>query len=558
MPENIPVGIKTTHILEAISRYDQEVEHQFHDSTTYDILYNGHRYPPKAILGLSAEVLTGIALGPKDFSGGLESKCFQILKQNGFEIVPKIKESSACWLFQGNPYKYDIDEYLNQYPYIYWRAPTNRAQIKIGDRCFIWRSGKNAGAVAVGVIMELPQQAQNVSKPDCLGDELWHEDKQVTAPDAILVGIKIEEVRLDVVSRYISRGELISNSILGNSTIITSPQGTVFSFDPEQAAEIFALWNTPPIIKKSYWWVNHKQTYRSEVEGGYIWSPKENRNGGKNQTYLNLKEVAPSDVVISYADTRIKAVGVATSVYREQGKPVDFGSSGDGWASQGWAVSIDWFVLDSPIKPKSHIDQIRPLLPAKHSPLQSNGNGNQGCYLASISSELGSLLTALIVGENSGVSAVVDDATREQIERKIEREIQKGDMEPTEKDQIVKARIGQGQFRSNVQDIEPRCRVTKVSRREFLIASHIKPWRSSNNQERLDGNNGLLLAPHIDKLFDKGWISFEQSGHLLCADPEIESLLINWGVDCTKDVGGFTLLQEKYLSYHRRYLFKGK
>ena len=48
----------------------------------------------------------------------------------------------------------------------------------------------------------------------------------------------------------------------------------------------------------------------------------------------------------------------------------------------------------------------------------------------------------------------------------------------------------------------------------FLIASHIKPWKVSDNVLRLDGSNGLTLAPRIDRLFDKGYITFSQDGSL--------------------------------------------
>ena len=59
---------------------------------------------------------------------------------------------------------------------------------------------------------------------------------------------------------------------------------------------------------------------------------------------------------------------------------------------------------------------------------------------------------------------------------------------------------------------------------EHLIASHVQPWRDSNNEERLDGENGLLLTPTVDHLFDKGFISFENTGQLIVspvADPSL-------------------------------------
>ena len=84
MAENIPEGIHDKHILVAIERYDLGVAHQFADSTVYDVLFDGKRYPPKAIVGIAAEVLTNVPLGPKDFSGGQGSKCFRVLQTNGF------------------------------------------------------------------------------------------------------------------------------------------------------------------------------------------------------------------------------------------------------------------------------------------------------------------------------------------------------------------------------------------------------------------------------------------------------------------------------------------
>jgi putative restriction endonuclease len=73
--------------------------------------------------------------------------------------------------------------------------------------------------------------------------------------------------------------------------------------------------------QQAFWWVNHKQTFISEIEGGYIWSPKSNKGGGFNQTYQNLTKVRPSDVVISYTNAIIKAIGIATAPGQEQRNP---------------------------------------------------------------------------------------------------------------------------------------------------------------------------------------------------------------------------------------------
>lgn len=91
---------------------------------------------------------------------------------------------------------------------------------------------------------------------------------------------------------------------------------------------------------------------------------------------------------------------------------------------------------------------------------------------------------------------------------------------PTFREQLVRARRGQGVFRANVLLRENYCRVTPVNESRHLKLSHIKPWRHATDIERLDGANGLLLSPHIDHLFESGtsrsraaksWFSFPRS-----------------------------------------------
>ena len=77
-----------------------------------------------------------------------------------------------------------------------------------------------------------------------------------------------------------------------------------------------------------YWWVNQNQTYRHEVLGRYLWSPKRKANGQANAFYDFMREVAPGDVVLSFADTRIKAIGIARSNAYEAPKPLEFGQTG--------------------------------------------------------------------------------------------------------------------------------------------------------------------------------------------------------------------------------------
>jgi hypothetical protein len=219
---------------------------------------------------------------------------------------------------------------------------------------------------------------------------------------------------------------------------------------------------------------------------------------------------------------------------------------------------VEFKELRQPIRPKDHIEQLKPHLPPKYSPLQSNGNGLQHVYLAEVPP---SMATALIrfIGDQyqvllEGLSKELGDATSEDTQEGV---IQgRTDIGPTAKEQLVRARRGQGLFRSNVRLNEKCCRVTRVSNPNFLRASHIKPWKHSSDEEKLNGCNGLLLAPHIDHLFDKGLISFTDSGALLISSHLDHGILNAWGISLDVNVGAFSDEQEHFLSYHRTSVFR--
>lgn len=219
-------------------------------------------------------------------------------------------------------------------------------------------------------------------------------------------------------------------------------------------------------------------------------------------------------------------------------------------------VKVKWVRLDIPVRPKDFLGEIAPLLPEKYSPLQSNGNGNQSLYLTKINAELGKLLMRLVGNTDTNFTDELNDVENEVEEMEKEEDINHSKLPRTQREQLIQARLGQGLFRLNVEGIESKCRVTGLADKRVLIASHIKPWRDASNAERLDGYNGFLLSPHVDKLFDKGWISFSDEGRLLVADRDIRSILTIWAIDEYRGVGNFSKHQKKYLEYHRDVIFK--
>jgi hypothetical protein len=305
-----------------------------------------------------------------------------------------------------------------------------------------------------------------------------------------------------------------------------------------------------------YWWVNQNQTYRAEVRGSFMWSPKRNANGARNQFYENMRDVSPGDVVFSFCDTRIKAIGVATGGAQTGPKP-DFGNAGLNWSQEGWFVPVDYCVLTHQIRPKDHAAVLRPFLPSKYSPLQESGDGLQSVYLAEVPQPLADALTGLIGQAYWDAYAEIAVLTAaNQADFAAVPESDQALTGPTFREQLVRARRGQGVFRANVLLREDACRVTRVSEPRHLKASHIKPWRDATDGQRLDGANGLLLSPHIDHLFDEGYITFSTSQELVIVPEVRDKLLDAWGIDAGVRVGEFTREQNAYLDYHRVNVFK--
>ena len=128
-----------------------------------------------------------------------------------------------------------------------------------------------------------------------------------------------------------------------------------------------------------YWWVNQNQTYRHEIAGGYLWSPKSNANKARNPFYESMREVSPGDIIFSFRDTRIAALGIARSYCYESPKPTEFGTAGSYWEAIGWKIDANFRELTNRIHPKSHIGELRGLLPQKDSPLRANGMACRVC-----------------------------------------------------------------------------------------------------------------------------------------------------------------------------------
>jgi hypothetical protein len=251
MADRIPDGITAKDVRAGIEDFKNGVPHSFEDSISYDLIYEGECFPPKAILGLAATRLRGTPLHPRDFTGGEDSKCLRILRNLGFEVIKRGNQSRS-WILQGNPDRFGVDRYLSKNDFVYWSVPAQKHQreIEIGDRVFIWRAAGKiktiSGIVATGVVTEgcKPQgkvdHPKQIDTPEDGEDSLWNSGE--SAASEVKVGVKILEKRLTPQAGMLKRDELVHAPVMAESQIIKIRTGSVFPLTTEQNNFLDALW----------------------------------------------------------------------------------------------------------------------------------------------------------------------------------------------------------------------------------------------------------------------------------------------------------------------------
>lgn len=154
--------------------------------------------------------------------------------------------------------------------------------------------------------------------------------------------------------------------------------------------------------------------------------------------------------------------------------------------------------------------------------------------------------------ERVPVDEVAQQKTAESTLTEDLRAINRQKIDTTTKEALVNARVGQGLFRSRVLTMwENCCAVTGSKTKDAIRASHIKPWRNSSNEERLDPNNGLPLIGSLDALFDAGLISFDVGGTMLVSPRLSRTERSIFSVDDRRLLKSPTNATADFLAYHR-------
>ena len=158
---------------------------------------------------------------------------------------------------------------------------------------------------------------------------------------------------------------------------------------------------------------------------------------------------------------------------------------------------------------------------------------------------------------NRGIETVIDTAEQEDVLKaqldnsvdEIDKEIETKQLQGEEREALIKVRVNQSAFRKLLMRRYTHCCLCDVDDESLLVASHIKPWAKSSHEEKVDVNNGLLLCPNHDKLFDRGYISFDNGGHIVISDELSKNCAISMNIknDMQIELSNDNI---KYMEYH--------
>lgn len=265
----------------------------------------------------------------------------------------------------------------------------------------------------------------------------------------------------------------------------------------------------------------------------------------------------PGDVVFSHFDGALRYAGVVVNKAVTDRKP-DFGFAGSSWGDIGWSVEMRFVELQTVVQPKDHLDFYNQVAPDKYAPMTECGRVNQQ-YLFALPPVLGEFYLGLGgLSQDDILSVVRVDPSVECLISEAEEVLSNPALTTTERYVLTRARLGQGIFKEAVRHIEPACRLTGLADPRHLIASHMKPWSESNNAERLDGHNGLLLSPHVDNLFDRGLITFSKSGDVKLSPNLNPEVTLRWKLDFDQTGRPFSMKQLAFLEYHQDIIFQAE
>lgn len=293
----------------------------------------------------------------------------------------------------------------------------------------------------------------------------------------------------------------------------------------------------------AFYWVNIGKSNKIVKESKYLWAPDYTFTKSKKKIekagWKFVPKVLKGDVIFCYFKKRIQFIAIAKNKAYSFCRPITEEFSK--WNNEGHKIDVDLHILNNPINKDDIKDEIFTFYNKYCKPklITSSKNISQN-YLISLPDGLANLLLKLCAEDSI---LIQKDMTK--------NNSKKSKINKTTSESIIKARIGQGKFRNDVLGLwNNTCPISKVDKSELLIASHIVSWQLSNDEEKLDPYNGLPLSPSLDKLFDKGYISFSDDGNLLF-NKIYEENLKQLGIDKKSRINNLNNKHKAYLKRHR-------
>ena len=293
-------------------------------------------------------------------------------------------------------------------------------------------------------------------------------------------------------------------------------------------------------MPKKYFWVNQGGTHAEEVLAGCLWAPERIPTGSTLNFWESMAHVQPSDIIFVYANGNLRGYAVSTSAAAPMPRP--YASGAKYLPSQGGRVVFcDYHLVGSPIPLASIL-----AIPGVTQALSGGANAVLNCnalvaqkYLCEIT-EFAAAHLSLLCG--AGPLANNRDATSPPLAK-------------TTVQQLIDARLGQGKFRADlILAFGGECPITGLSKTKLLRASHIRRWCDSSNFDRLDVQNGLLLAAGVDAAFECGYVGFDASGGLLVRQGFNQNCLTALGIPTQGTLAAEYLTPRRLaqLAYHQK------
>lgn len=302
----------------------------------------------------------------------------------------------------------------------------------------------------------------------------------------------------------------------------------------------------------NFFWVNLGTSHKEVFKNKFLWAPQFtfNKNGSKivNQGWSSVSKVKKGDIIFGHLDSKIVCIAKATKDVHPSPRPE--GKTFDQWNENGWKVDIEITKIPEPVRDSEFCDFFIEKYNSECSPKVFTVKGICSVfYMSSLPKGAG----ALILSHIQDTNYIADD-----FDPKPRPEPKIGSKIDTVREAIIKARIGQGPYRKKLIELwNGKCSVTELAFEELLVASHIVPWSLCESFERIDPYNGLLLSPNLDKLFDKGLISFTDEGKLLLGTSITDEVLNKLGISKHSQISALKPENLPYLSRHRE-LFEFK